>query len=83
MYASVHPRGTTISVDPNLLHYKEVILSGSIAQDREDFLDAVWSIAHGTIDLEPLLSAVYPIEKLEEAFAAAARPDTYRVFVTP
>jgi threonine dehydrogenase-like Zn-dependent dehydrogenase len=83
VYASVHPRGTTISVDPNLLHYKEVILSGSIAQDREDFLDAVWSIANRTIHLEPLLSAVYPLEQLDQAFAAAARPDTYRVFVTP
>ncbi len=83
VYASVHPRGTTIEVDPNLFHHKEVMLSGSLAQDHEDFLDAVWSIAHATIDLKPLISATFPLLQLKAAFAAAARPDTYRVFVTP
>jgi threonine dehydrogenase-like Zn-dependent dehydrogenase len=83
VYASVHPRGSTIQVDPNIFHHKEVMLSGSLAQDHEDFLDAVWSIAHHTIDLQPLLSATFPLHELEQAFAAATRPDTYRVFVTP
>jgi L-iditol 2-dehydrogenase len=81
VYASVHPRGTTIQVDPNVLHHKEVVLTGSVAQDREDFMDAVWSIAHRTVELAPLLSAVYALEDLERAFEAASRPDTYRVFV--
>jgi threonine dehydrogenase-like Zn-dependent dehydrogenase len=83
VYASVHPRGSTIQVDPNVFHYKEVMLTGSLAQDHEDFLDAVWSIAHQTIDLHPVLSASFPLLELENAFAAAMRPDTYRVFVTP
>lgn len=83
VYASIHPRGSTIQVDPNVFHYKEVILSGSLAQDHEDFLDAVWQIAHGTIDLKPVISAVFPLAQLDAAFVAAARPDTYRVFVTP
>jgi L-iditol 2-dehydrogenase len=83
MYASVHPRGTSIQVDPNVLHYKEVLLSGSLAQDHEDFLNAVWSIAHGVVDLAPLISAVLRLDQLEQAFEAAARPDTYRVLVTP
>jgi threonine dehydrogenase-like Zn-dependent dehydrogenase len=83
VYASVHPRGTSIQVDPNVFHHKEVTLSGSLAQDHEDFLDAVWSIARQTIDLQPLVSASFPLVRLEQAFAAAARPDSYRVFVTP
>jgi len=83
VYASIHPRGTLIQVDPNIFHYKEVVLSGSLAQDHEDFLDAVWSIAHQTIDLKPVISAAFPLLQLEAAFAAASRPDTYRVFVTP
>jgi L-iditol 2-dehydrogenase len=83
VYASVHPRGTSISVDPNIFHHKEVTLSGSMAQDHEDFLDAVWSIAHHTIELQPLLGGVFPLEQLARAFEAAARPDTYRVFIAP
>jgi threonine dehydrogenase-like Zn-dependent dehydrogenase len=83
VYASVHPRGSTIEVDPNLFHHKEVVLSGSLAQDHEDFLDSVSSISAHTIDLTDLLSAHYPLRQLEDAFGAAARPDTYRVFVHP
>jgi L-iditol 2-dehydrogenase len=81
VYASVHPKGTAIQVDPNILHNKEVILTGSMAQDREDFHDAVSTIARGTIELKPLLSAVFPLDELAGAFEAAARPDTYRVFI--
>src|SRR5207245_3714941 len=73
VYASVHPRGTTIQVDPNVFHHKEVMLSGSLAQDHEDFLDAVWSIAHQTVDLKPLLSDAFPLEDLVRAFEAARR----------
>ena len=83
VYASVHPRDTLIQVNPNVFHHKEVLLSGSLAQDHEDFQDAVWSIANRSIDLGPLLSASFPLDQLEQAFAAAARPETYRVFVTP
>ncbi len=60
-----------------------VLLGGAVAQDREDFHDAVWSIAHGTVDVRPALSGTFPLEHLADAFAAAARADTYRVFVTP
>jgi L-iditol 2-dehydrogenase len=83
IYASIHPRGPTIQVDPNILHYHEVLLSGSMAQDHEDFLESVWSIAHRTIDLSAVISAAFPLHQLEAAFAAAAQRDTYRVFVTP
>jgi L-iditol 2-dehydrogenase len=83
VYASVHPRGSSIQVDPNVFHNKEVVLSGSMAQDREDFLDAVCSISQRSIELGPLLSGVFPLDQLELAFEAAARQDTYRVFIAP
>lgn len=83
LYASVHPRGTLVQLDPNIFHHKEVMLSGSLAQDHEDFLDAVLALADETIDVKPVLSGSFPLVQLEQAFAAAARPDTYRVFVTP
>ena len=82
-YASVHPKGTTITVDPNSFHHKEVRLSGSIAQEPDDFLNAADIIGRREIDLRPLISMVFPLSKLEEAFAAASRKDTYRVLVQP
>jgi L-iditol 2-dehydrogenase len=82
-YASVHPRGTTITVDPNSFHHREVRLSGSIAQDPDDFLAASDIIGRREIDLRPLISMTFPLSKLADAFAAAARKDTYRVLVQP
>jgi L-iditol 2-dehydrogenase len=82
-YASVHPRGTTITVDPNSFHHREVRLSGSIAQEPDDFLAAADIIGRREIDLRPLISKVFPLSKLAEAFAAASRKDTYRVLVQP
>jgi len=82
VYASIHPRGTKISIDPNPFHSKEITLTGTISQDKEDVLQTVRMISQGLIDLEPFISLVLPFEKLEEGLQAALRPDTYRVIVT-
>jgi L-iditol 2-dehydrogenase len=82
-YASVHPRGTTITVDPNSFHHREVRLSGSIAQDPEDFLAAADIIGRREIDLRPLISRTFPLSRLEDAFAVAGKKDAYRVIVQP
>jgi threonine dehydrogenase-like Zn-dependent dehydrogenase len=83
VYASVHPRGTKISVDPNLFHGKEIVLTGTMSQDKEDMRQAVRMISDRFVDLRPLISLVLPLEKLEEGLLAAMQPDTYRVIITP
>ena len=83
VYASIHPRGTKISVDPNLFHSKEIVLTGTMSQDKQDMRKAVDMIAKGAIDLRPLISRTYPLMELEAALQAACKPDTYRVIVKP
>ena len=83
VYASIHPRGTKISVDPNLFHSKEIVLTGTMSQDKQDMRKAVDMIAKGAIDLRPLISRIYPFMELETALQAACKPDTYRVIVKP
>jgi threonine dehydrogenase-like Zn-dependent dehydrogenase len=82
VYASIHPRGTKISIDPNSFHSKEIVLTGTMSQDKEDVLQTVRLISRRLIDLTPFISLVLPFEKLEEGLQAALRPDTYRVIVT-
>jgi len=82
-YASVNPRGQTITVDPNTFHHREVVLSGSIANDPDDFLAASDIIGRREVDLRPLISTVFPLSKLAEAFAVAGKKDRYRVLVQP
>jgi threonine dehydrogenase-like Zn-dependent dehydrogenase len=83
VYASIHPRGTRICIDPNLFHGKEITLTGTMSQNREDMYQAVEMISHCLIDLVPLISQTYPLAQLEEALQAAMQPDTYRVVVLP
>lgn len=83
VYASVHPKTSTITVNPNVFHDREVTLSGSIAQQPDDFLAAAELVGKRTVDLRPLISATFPLSRLADAFASAARKDTYRVLVQP
>jgi L-iditol 2-dehydrogenase len=82
-YSSFHPKGKKIEVDPDIFHKKEVTLTGTMSQTREDFFAAAEIISHRLIDLEPLISATYPLYEIEKAVQAALSVDTYRVLVTP
>ncbi|RLC88317.1 MAG: Zn-dependent alcohol dehydrogenase [Chloroflexi bacterium] len=82
IYASIHPRGDKISIDPNTFHSKEIVLTGTMSQDKEDVLQTVRMISQGLVDLKPFISLILPFEKLEEGLQAALRSDTYRVVVT-
>jgi threonine dehydrogenase-like Zn-dependent dehydrogenase len=82
VYASIHPRGTKISVDPNLFHAREIVLTGTMSQSKEDVLQAVRMISRGLVDLKPFISLVLPFDRLEEGLQSALRLDTYRVVMT-
>ncbi len=82
VYASIHPRGTKITIDPNPFHSKEIVLTGTMSQNREEVRQTVRMISQGAIDLKPFISLVLPFDRLEEGLQAALQPDTYRVIVT-
>ena len=82
VYASIHPRGTKITVDPNLFHGKEITLTGTVSQSREDFYQAARIVSNKLIDLKPFISKVLPLTQLEEAIECALTPETYRVIVS-
>lgn len=83
VYAAVYPPGSTITIDPNLFHHKEIVLTGSMSQDQDDFQQAVNLLNTGAIDVKPLITKVFPLSQIEEAFQAAMSLDTYRVIVRP
>jgi L-iditol 2-dehydrogenase len=83
VYASVHPRGTKIAVDPNRFHSKEIVLTGTMSQGKEDMRQAVRMISNAQIDLKPFISLVLPLDEIEAGLQAALRPDTYRVVLAP
>jgi L-iditol 2-dehydrogenase len=65
----------------DLFHHREVVLTGSVSQDHDDFLRSSEIISSRMIDLRPLISRVYPLAQLSEALDAAMSKETYRVLV--
>ncbi len=82
VYAGIYPRTARITIDPNLFHSKEITLTGTVSQSKEDVLEAVRLISGGIVDMKPLISLTFPFSQLEEALQASLRRDIYRVLVT-
>lgn len=81
LYGSVHPKGT-FEIDPNEIHYRELVVTGTFSHTRASFRQAVQAISAGLVNLAPLVSARVPLAEVQHGFELAIRPDTYRVVVT-
>jgi L-iditol 2-dehydrogenase len=60
-----------VSIDANLVHYKELVVTGTTACSTEDCRRALQLVVSGAVNLAPLISARFPMEQAADAFAAA------------
>lgn len=82
---SVSPGSSTTAIDPAMLVTRRVRLTGVHNYSAENFRWAVdWLLSHGRhLDLAALLSPIYPLAQIDEAFAEMARGTYTRVVVGP
>jgi len=87
--ALLRPRGTLIlkntyhgalSIDASGLVVDEITLVGSRCGP---FAPALRLLAAGLVDPQPLITATYPLDAAEAAFAHAASPGVLKVLMTP
>ena len=76
--ANVDPR-----VDASRLHRDETILTGARGQTLDDWQQATRLVAAELVDVRPLISARYPLERLSEALERATQAPALRVIVNP
>jgi len=69
----------SINFNSNLVHYKELVVTGTTACSTWDCRRAVTIIGSGRIDLSPLISARYPLEEILDAFAAAKERKAFKI----
>ncbi len=81
LYGSVHPKGP-LPVDPNLIHYNEITVTGTYSHTRDSFRQAIALISNGMADLSCYISERAPYSDIVTAFERAISPGTYRVVVT-
>jgi L-iditol 2-dehydrogenase len=76
--------GVTIPLDTWPVIVKELTLYGEISHNWSSWRTAVAMTASGQVDLEPLLTRVYPLSEWEQGFAdAATGDDVMRVALRP
>lgn len=77
------PKGLTVTLDTNIIHYKELIVHGAHGCVPRHHQMAVDLIASGKLDVKRYLSHTFPLARTAEAFAAAENRAGMRMVVRP
>lgn len=78
---------TSYNEDPELpmgmnsLHRIEALITGSEGRSEKDFYQSVRTLSLDRINVEDLISEIYPIMETEKALNRALDKDTYRVLI--
>jgi L-iditol 2-dehydrogenase len=77
------PPGSTITFDPNLVHYNELTLTGTIGGSLRMFKECLSLIGKHEVDVKPLITHHFPLDRVNEAFKVAQQSNAFRVLVEP
>ena len=72
-----------VTLDTNIIHYKELFITGAHGAMPIHHTRAVELIASGRIDVKPFITHNFPLEEIMEAFATAEGHSGLRVVVNP
>ncbi len=73
----------TISFNSNLVHYKELIVTGTTACSTADCWQATRIVNSGLVDLSDIVSKRYPLSEAIAAFAAAEDGKSLKIILEP
>jgi L-iditol 2-dehydrogenase len=73
----------TINFDSNLVHYKELIVTGTTACSTQDCRQAAEIVNYGRVDLAPLISATFNLSDTLKAFTEAGDRKALKVVIKP
>lgn len=78
------PRNNSlVTLDTNIIHYKELIVSGAHGATPKCHAEAVSMIESGRIDVKKFITHKFSLDKINEAFKAAEEHGGLRVVVEP
>ena len=69
------------SLDGNRIHYGEIRIMGTFSYHPRYHAQALEAIQSRLVNAEQLITHVYPIEKIDEAFQMAASGEALKVIV--
>jgi L-iditol 2-dehydrogenase len=72
-----------IRFDSNIVHYKELLVTGTTACSTYDCLQAADLVRSGRVDLEKLVTNRFPLSEVKQAIAASEDGTNLRVSLIP
>jgi L-iditol 2-dehydrogenase len=73
----------TINLDSNLVHYKELVITGTTACSTADCWQAADIVNSGLVNLDDLVSQRFPLKDAVQAFAAAEDRKALKIVLIP
>lgn len=81
LFAAGYPQ-PEMNINPNEIHYRRLEIIGTMNADVQDFVDAAFMISNKIVNCSYSLEGkTFPLREIQEAYKAAATPDSYRVTV--
>ena len=77
------PAGAMAQIDPNLVHYRELTISGSANATLSDYAAAVQALSSGRIDLSSLITHEFALRDVSAALEAVRTRAGLKVAVRP
>jgi L-iditol 2-dehydrogenase len=81
LFAGLPNHGSAISLDANLIHYKELIVTGTTGCSTNDCRRSLEMISSGAVDLAPLISARYSLDRAIDAIGAVRAGNLLKVAI--
>lgn len=82
-FAGLPRDSSSVTVDTNLVHYKELLVTGTTANTATDCAEALDLVRSGRLDTGVLVGARFPLDRADEAFAAARSGRHPKVVIEP
>jgi len=70
-FAGTYP-AAELAVDPNLIHYRQLVVTGSHDFTPHHFTTALKLIQYGMVRVAPLISHRFPLDEVRDAFETTA-----------
>ena len=75
------PRGSSLTLDPHILHYDEVIVTGSFGFTPLQFHTALTMLTSGTIDVGNIITHEFSIGQAKEAFDMGSSGEALKILL--
>lgn len=72
-----------IKLDPNLIHYKELIITGSFSQPISNFAQTLKLISNRKVEVKSLISHELPLDAVRRGFDIVERKEGFKVLIKP